>query len=107
MVNWFKSVFQKFLNSIHHLMNFITKSVRVAKNKIMESRVSSDLHDQYEELGHILYHSIKNKSEASTQVAAIEIVDRIDRLSTDLDKIREQLRNIKNLKLPVGQNKAH
>ncbi len=73
----------------------LKKTTEIGKKMINASKTSSELHETYEQLGHLILQDIKQKNIEWNNPEASKLISIIETKEEELEKMEGEVRNIK------------
>lgn len=73
----------------------IKKTTSIGKKMLLASKTNTDLHQTYEDLGHLVYQQIKSGELEWNHRKAQDLVKHIDILEEELREIEEEVKKLK------------
>jgi hypothetical protein len=73
----------------------LKKTTEIGKKMINASKTSSELHETYESLGHLILQEIKDKNITWDNPEAERLISIIESKEEELEKMEGEVRNIK------------
>ncbi|MBT3984592.1 MAG: hypothetical protein HOE90_24765 [Bacteriovoracaceae bacterium] len=78
----------------------IKKTTAIGKKMVGATMTSSNLHESYEELGKLVFNSLKSGELSWDNQASKELIEKIDCFENDLKKFEMDVKTIKSEEVP-------